>query len=91
MNIPDKAIEASAKAAYIADNLDWAGAEAAWDDMGGSEPSYERAGWEITVRAAIEAAAPLLMAQAWDEGYMTGVGDGFNRSQGNAADNPYRP
>lgn len=72
MNISKEAIEAAARAAYIADNLCWDGAEAAWDDMGGSERSFERAGWEIAARAALEAAAPLLMAQAWDEGELAG-------------------
>ena len=29
------------------------------------------------------------IADAWDEGYLVGTSDGFNRSQGNAAPNPY--
>lgn len=56
MNISEEAVEAAAKAACIADNLGLDGAEAAWDDMGGSERSFERAGWEIAARAALEAA-----------------------------------
>jgi hypothetical protein len=29
-------------------------------------------------------------AEAWEEGYVVGCGDGFNRSQGNRTDNPYK-
>ena len=77
----EKAVEAAAKAAYIEDNPGWDGAEAAWDDMGGSERSFERAEREIAARAPLEAALTHLTAddvphlirqaraEAWDEGY----------------------
>ena len=77
----EKAVEAAAKAAYIEDNPGWDGAEAAWDDMGGSERSFERAEREIAARAPLEAALTHLTAddvphlirqakaEAWGEGY----------------------
>lgn len=40
--------------------------------------------------AAFEDAVRGALADAWDEGYLVGTGDGFNRSQGNVTPNPYR-
>ena len=42
-----------AKAAYVAMHQDKRWAEAAWDDMGGSEPSDERACIEVAVQEAL--------------------------------------
>ena len=90
MNISKEAIEAAARAAYMADNAEWEGAGEAWDDMGGSEPCLERALREISARAALEAAAPLLMAQAWDEGRAHGAIWPYGYRGLGADDNPYR-
>ena len=69
-NVTDEMVETAARAGWISRVLDprsgatreWC--EVAWDDMGGSEPSDERADEEIYMRAALEAAAPLIAAQA---------------------------
>ena len=66
----DAMVETAARARWISKVLDprsgatreWC--ERAWDDMGGSEPSAERANEEICMRAALNAAAPLIAAQA---------------------------
>lgn len=59
------AVKAGARAHYIEDHIDVAGFDAglAWDDMGGSEPSDERALLEIAMQAAIDAALPYLLAE----------------------------
>lgn len=41
------------------------------------EPAFDR--WLRQVKA-----------EAWEAGYLVGTGDGFNRSQGNRADNPHK-
>lgn len=58
MNVLDNASAAAAKAAYIAihsgengENATWA--EAAWEDMGGSEPCDERANLEVAMLFAL--------------------------------------
>ena len=62
----EKAVEAGARRVWIEraamewSDQDWA--ESAWDDMGGSEPSIERAGVELQFRAALRAALPHLTA-----------------------------
>lgn len=80
----EKAVEDGARRLWIEKAVtewcdrDWA--ESAWDDMGGSEPSIERAGVELQFRAAIRAALPHLTAEdvphvareAWDAGYTSG-------------------
>lgn len=77
----EKAVEAGARRIWIEravmewSDQDWA--ESAWDDMGGSEPSIERAGVELQFRAALTDALPHLTDQdvphvareAWDGGY----------------------
>jgi hypothetical protein len=62
--IPAEAVEAAAKAAYIHhSNEPGFDAEAAWNDMACTD-DWEREQWESNARAALEAAAPYLMAQA---------------------------
>ena len=62
MNIPQAAVDAAAKAAYILhSNAPGFDAEAAWDDMGGTE-DWERGQWEMEARAALEAALPHMLS-----------------------------
>lgn len=62
--IPAEAVEAAAKAAYIRhSNEPGFDAEAAWNDMAGTD-DWEREQWESNARAALEAAAPHMAAQA---------------------------
>lgn len=63
--IPDRIVVEAAKAAYLSDNCgaeEWAAA--AWEDMGGSEPSEERARLEINMKAALEAVYADIQAEA---------------------------
>ena len=68
--VTDDMVETAARARWISKALDprsgatreWC--ERAWDDMGGSEPSDERANEEICMRAALEAVAPQIAATA---------------------------
>ena len=63
MSVNPAARDAAARAFYIAgcDDREWG--ERAWVDMGGSEPSYERAEIEIAADAALAAALPHLTAE----------------------------
>jgi hypothetical protein len=80
-NIPDAAVDAAAKAYYDLGFSSWEGAhedtrEVQRDDM----------------RAALEAAAPHLMSQAWDEGEAAGQ-DNADSNRGYDIEhkrNPYR-
>jgi len=57
--IPDEAVEAAAKASFAArGGVDW-----------DSQSEHLRSTETAFTRAALEAAAPHLMAAAWDEGY----------------------
>lgn len=58
--VSDAAVEAAARAFYIADNSNPEWAARAWDDMGGSEPSAERADLLIAMGPALTAALPHL-------------------------------
>ena len=63
--IPDEAVEAAAKAVQeVCETYDPGG----WT---------EEANWAIWARWILEAAAPHLMAAAWDEGYLACVDDIF--------------
>lgn len=65
--IPVEATYAAAKAAYIHhSNEPGFDAEAAWNDMAGTD-DWEREQWESTARAALEAAAPYIRARALDD------------------------
>lgn len=65
--IPEAAVEAAAKAAYVLHCAEPGfDAEAAWDDMAGAE-DWERGQWEIEARAALEAAAPHMLSHEREE------------------------
>lgn len=53
MQTPDEAAREMAGALYVAMHQDRAWAQAAWDDMGGSEPSEERALLEVAALTLI--------------------------------------
>jgi len=73
MQINGEVLEAAAKAAYVGYNSDAPDfdAAAAWDDMSGTD-DWEQQVWETVARATLEAAAPSIAAQAWDEGRAAG-------------------
>lgn len=64
--VPDEAIEAAARVFYVEWNhgprhsREWCAN--AWDDMGGSEPSDERAELVVAMGAALAAVVPALLA-----------------------------
>ena len=75
--IPDEAVEAAAKKLYQAGGL------VVWDSEDESIRNYFRR----NARSALEAAAPHLMAAAWEEGRIDGYADaqrGFDTAM-----NPY--
>lgn len=80
MNISKEAIEAAAEAAIN---------EA--DTMGVTDVSDS--GIAVIARVALEAAAPMLMAQAWDEGELAGYENAKVEEWPLVApnENPYRP
>ena len=70
--IPDEAVEAAAKALYVTERGPWVsggGLVTGGTPWGTSREASERDDYERRARAALEAAAPHLMAEAWDEGY----------------------
>ena len=84
MNIPEDAIKETAKALMA---YGWGPAK--WDQS----PEAFRSEYRGLARAALEAAAPLLMAQAWNEGakaMMRAVSEEQSVSF-IAPYNPYRP
>jgi len=85
MSVPDEAVEAAAKAASKDD------AEPNWY----LETERFRNTWRIRMRAALEAAAPILMSEAWDEGVNDGTWNAehhFQIANGTRQEieNPYR-
>ena len=90
MNIPEEAIEAAARAMH----------PEVWDKALFVREYGEMAGrvhmrraqkeWLGIARAALEAAAPLLMAQAWDEGRAHGAVWPYGHRGLATDDNPYR-
>lgn len=62
MNIPDEAVEAAAKASYHHNDNE------GWD----TEAKWFKHDFLEDARAQLEAAAPILMAQAWAEGFKQG-------------------
>ena len=62
-NIPDDAVYAAAAAVYGGED--------------GLDGSPHKDAWLADFRKALEAAAPHLMAAAWDEGYLAMVDDAF--------------
>lgn len=80
--IPAEAIEAAAKAAALADNF----TELDWNMV----PRRYTQRYYNFARAALEAAAPHIRAEAWDEGHHYGT-RGQIRYQEDSDENPYRP
>jgi hypothetical protein len=85
--IPDAAVEAAARAAYgAADNYGLTH----WEDLSESR----RGPYERIARAALEAAAPHMLAakaEAWDEGESSGQDNSAAyQTGGEVARNPYR-
>lgn len=83
-DIPDEAVEAAAKAEaeeWIIDGTPW-------------EDDFEdhKAVVRERMRIALTAAAPSLMALAWDEGYAGGKTDAYHEERGRdvETENPYR-
>ena len=93
MNIPEEAIEAAARVAFPS-----AWEEAEWRNAWHAESYRAHMKWARKraldqARAALEAAAPMLMAQAWNEGakaMMRAVSEEQSVSF-IAPNNPYRP
>ena len=88
MTVPDEAVEAAAKALAI---VAWG----EWEYV----PTELRGRMKRDARLALEAAAPFIAAQAWDEGSLAGWSDrtrSFMRRQthaeyvANETTNPYR-
>ena len=77
------AVAIAARTHYIVDHIDVDCFDAglAWDDMGGSEPSDERALLEIAMRGAIVAALPHLLAQISEGIAVAILAQGTYRSQ----------
>ena len=76
--IPAEAVEAAAKAIHEA------GGFYKWEDPEG----WREQAANLEARPALEAAAPYMLAQAWDEGYTLGYADCANKQESNRP-NPY--
>lgn len=64
MSVLEAAVEAAARAAYIEYSMEPGfDAEAAWDDMSGTE-DWETGLWMLVARAALDAAAPHMARSA---------------------------
>ena len=78
--IPDEAVEAAAKVlALVMRGKKFEGMD-----------EYTQAFISDTAKVALEAAAPHMMAGAWDEGAAAGLGWDENRGEDFATPNPYR-
>jgi hypothetical protein len=77
--IPAEAVEAAAKGLAAA-NLRFK----PWDDL----DDVARNHFMRDARAALEAAAPYMLAEAWEEGYTLGYADCANKQESNRP-NPY--
>ena len=60
MTISNEVVEAAARAAAKDEDA------SNWDD----EPDYYRNGWCNRIQVALEAAVPIIRAEAWDEGWL---------------------
>lgn len=90
MNISKEAIEAAARLAFPQcwEEVEWRNA---WHEE--SYRAHMKWAQEKAIdrtRAALEAVAPLLMAQAWDEGRAHGAMWPYGHRGLGADDNPYR-
>lgn len=91
MDIPDEAVEAAARAAAKDEDA------SNWDD----EHEHYRNGWLNRMQVALEAAAPHLMAEAFEQGQKSGLRHadrlvaaakiGRPELPGPLSPNPYRP
>lgn len=79
MNIPDEAVEAAAKALYQNTLTSWDGAHARTKEL-----------CRRDARAALEAAAPHLLAEAWREGCAEGLACDWDKGAEFLPLNPYR-
>ena len=81
MNIPDEAVEAAALALLERDYgvRDWS-----------IVTEQVKGNYLDEARTALEAAAPHLMAQAWDEGERVGFEESFRDNDPRHTRNPYR-
>lgn len=73
--IPAEAVEAAARVAYAARPAKYYidGSVVTWERLGDPRGGQLRKDQELSImRAALEAAAPHLMAAAWDEGFRRG-------------------
>lgn len=90
MNISKEAIEAAARAVYGLDPWEDGSSVSAppfaWAALGADD----RRNYYPAARAILEAAAPLLMAQAWDEGRAHGAMWPYGYRGLATDDNPYR-
>ena len=77
--IPDEAVEAAARQLFDQDK-----GEVSWGEVSDEIRNYYR----YEARKILEAAAPHLMAAAWEEGRVDGRDE--ERSGYENADNPYR-
>jgi hypothetical protein len=88
-NISDEAVEAAARALYKGQPIydEAVGVITGYKPWDWMEPEYQNS-MRSDARAALEAAAPHLMAAAWDEGVLIG----FDEGQGvrGRTRNPYR-
>lgn len=80
--IPAEAIEAAAKAAALADNF----TELDWNMV----PRRYTQRYYNFARAALEAAAPHMLAVAWQEGYALGEYNGAYQDEYKVPTNPFR-
>lgn len=76
-----------AGAIYVAMHSDQTWAVMAWNDMGGSEPTEERALLELAALNLIRARDAEVAAKAWGEGFATGQ----SRAMRHMSDEPLLP
>lgn len=82
--IPEAAVEAAAEVTFLRHGAKYYSQMGPWAEL---EPRF-RTAWLEDARLAIEAAAPHMLAEAWDEGREATVEAYDGRGDGS---NPYRP
>jgi hypothetical protein len=83
--IPADAVEAAAKALATDRKAEHWFSEEEWE---GIIADQYKEPYRRKARAALEAAAPYILAQAWEEGYTLGYADCANKQESNRP-NPY--
>ena len=88
MTVPDEAVEAAAEAIWLARPMQRTtdGSPLPFAEAKG----YERRRHLDQARHALEAAAPFIAAQAWDEGHESGFQNAAYGTAENFYTNPYR-